>query len=277
MPAVRPSPPPPDRVLRAFGTHGPASRLPGGQGTSWRAGSLVLKPGTDGEEARWLAEVLDSVREEGFRVPRPARTADGRCVVEGWSAARWVAGEAGPVGRWADLFATSRAFHRAVRHVSRPAVLDHRDHAWARADRSAWGERPPPGVDGLEPLRSALARYTQPVREPAQLVHGDLSGNVLFADGLAPAVIDLSPYWRPPAFADAVAVADGLLWWGQGGSAQSAGLLAAAGRAGEPAWVARGLLFRLDTLGHQLADSGSRPRRADLAPYAAALEVLAAA
>lgn len=45
-------------------------------------------------------------------------------------------------------------------------------------------------------------------------MHGDLTGNVLFADGLAPAIIDFSPYWRPAPFASAVVVADALLWEG---------------------------------------------------------------
>jgi hypothetical protein len=72
-------------------------------------------------------------------------------------------------------------------------------------------------------------------------VHGDLSGNVLFHRGLPPAVIDVSPYWRPPAFAEGILVADGLLWWGEG-----AELMTAARLSGDPSWSARGLLFRLD-------------------------------
>ncbi len=47
-----------------------------------------------------------------------------------------------------------------------------------------------------------------------QIVHGDLTGNVLFADHLPPAIIDLSPYWRPPTFASAIVVADALVWEG---------------------------------------------------------------
>ena len=43
-------------------------------------------------------------------------------------------------------------------------------------------------------------------------MHGDLTGNVLFADGLPPAVIDFSPFWRPTGFASAVVVGDALLW-----------------------------------------------------------------
>jgi prepilin-type processing-associated H-X9-DG protein len=66
----------------------------------------------------------------------------------------------------------------------------------------AWGERDPASVLAAAPaplngqLRSLLAAR-RPVHLPAQLIHGDLGGNVLFADGEPPAVIDFSPYWRP--------------------------------------------------------------------------------
>ena len=47
---------PPDRVLDLFAAEGVLERLEGGQGTSWRAGDLVLSPGHDESEA-WLAPV----------------------------------------------------------------------------------------------------------------------------------------------------------------------------------------------------------------------------
>ncbi|WP_367325850.1 hypothetical protein [Streptomyces sp. HUAS ZL42] len=50
-------------------------------------------------------------------------------------------------------------------------------------------------------------------QDAAQLIHGDLTGNVLFAADEVPAVIDFSPYWRPPVFAEAIVVAGGLLWF----------------------------------------------------------------
>src|SRR5690348_13460144 len=46
------------------------------------------------------------------------------------------------------------------------------------------------------------------------LIHGDLGGNVLFAPGQPPAVIDFSPYWRPAGLALAVAAVDALTWSG---------------------------------------------------------------
>ena len=252
-----------------FGVEPRATRLPGGQGTSWAAGELVFKPVGDEEEARWLAETLTSVVQDGYRLAEPVRATDGRWVVDGWTAARWVAGDPGPVGHWQELLAASRAFHAAVRDVPRPALLDRRSHWWAKADRSAWGETEPPPAPALRLLRSRLLRFTRPATDRPQLVHGDLSGNVLFHERLPPAVLDMSPYWRPQLFAESIIVADGLLWWGAGGE-----LLSAAGRAGEPSWLARGLLFRLDTVGHELASSGGSPSDHDVASFDAALTLL---
>jgi uncharacterized protein (TIGR02569 family) len=74
----------------------------------------------------------------------------------------------------------------------------------------------------------------------SQLVHGDLTGNVLFADGLPPAVIDFSPFWRPPGYATAIVVGDALLWEGADES-----LLAAVSRVDDfPQLLLRALVFR---------------------------------
>jgi uncharacterized protein (TIGR02569 family) len=256
-------------VRREFGADSLPERLLGGQGTSWRAGGLVFKPVADEEEARWLGRVLASVAQDGFRLAEPVATSDGRWVVEGWGAARWVAGEANPAAHWQGLLAASRAFHQALRRVPRPPFLDRRTHWWARADRSTWDETAPPSVPALRRLRADLTRFTRPVLDYSQLIHGDLSGNVLFDPSLPPAVIDVSPYWRPQHFADAIVLADALLWWNE-----DAALLSAAGRAGAPSWVARGLLFRLDTLGFELAETGRVPGEADLATYDRAITVL---
>lgn len=54
----------------------------------------------------------------------------------------------------------------------------------------------------------------RPLEARHQLVHGDLTGNVLFAEGLTPAIIDFSPFWRPAPYASAIVVADALVWEG---------------------------------------------------------------
>jgi Ser/Thr protein kinase RdoA (MazF antagonist) len=57
-----------------------------------------------------------------------------------------------------------------------------------------------------------LVAALRPVRVPSQVIHGDLTGNVLFDDSQPPAIIDFSPYWRPAAYASAIVVADALVW-----------------------------------------------------------------
>ncbi|MDH2445426.1 TIGR02569 family protein [Amnibacterium sp. CER49] len=265
-------------ALRAFGLGGTPRRLPGGQGCSWVLGEgherVVLKrvaPGLEAEEAAWCADLLSALAgERGFRIAVPVPSTTGTWIAEGWTVSRWVEGEPGPEGRWPALLAAARAFHAALAGMPRPAFLARRTHRWARADRAAWDEEARPTHPGVAPLAARLRALVRPPAEPPQLVHADLSGNVLFAPGLPPAVIDLSPYWRPAVYAEAIAVADGLLWHGEG-----AALLDVAGRAGDLPLVARGALFRLLDLDEQLLPGGIDAHAA-LAPYARVAALLEA-
>lgn len=202
---------PPATVLAAFGLTSRPVPLGGGQGGAWRVGGAVLKP-LDAEpvESAWTAELFEALPLDGFRVPRPRRAADGSLHVAGWAA--WEAVEGGHEPRWLDIIEVGEAFHAALAAVPRPAFLDTRTDRWSVADRVAWGERRLDGVhvEHLDRLRAVL----RPVSARSQLVHGDLTGNVLFAPGLPPAVIDFSPYWRPTGWASAVVVSDALTWQG---------------------------------------------------------------
>jgi uncharacterized protein (TIGR02569 family) len=206
---------PPAHVLAAFEAAGPPELLGGGQGQAWRCGDVVLKPldwAMSPEELDWQGAVLGGVREDGFRVPRLRRAAGGSALVDGWCAWEYVEGEHAE-RRWAEVIAVGERFHAALAGVPRPDLIDARTDHWAIGDRVAWGELPADRFARVKHLPRLLAAL-RPLDEPAQLVHGDLTGNVLFAPGLAPAVIDFSPYWRPRAFASAVVVGDALVWEG---------------------------------------------------------------
>ncbi|MGW0802304.1 hypothetical protein [Nonomuraea sp. NPDC002799] len=204
---------PPASVLAAFRLTGAPHQLAGGQGQSFRVGNAVLKPADDTEEAEWCAEVFAGLTSSTeFRVPRPCRANDGTHVVAGWTAFEFVDGQEGPAGEWATLIAASRAFHRALRHLPRPGLLDRRRHPWAIADRIAWGEISSVTAARTDGLLATLQDLQRPVDAPSQLVHGDLGGNMLLLPGQPPAVIDFSPYWRPVGYAEAIVVADGLLY-----------------------------------------------------------------
>ena len=200
---------PPPSVLLAWDVTDP-KRLPGGQGLSFASGGLVLKPSGDTALAVWLAEVLHGVSADDIRVIRPVRSRARTWVVDGWSAWQWLEGEHRS-DAWDDVLDVSGRFHRAVADVRWSPAL-RASHRWAVADRVAWGEV---GADLPEPVTPLLA-LRRPVELPCQLVHGDLGGNVLFSNTRPPAVIDVSPYWRPAGYADAIVVADAVAWSGAG-------------------------------------------------------------
>lgn len=191
---------PPVHVLATFGVEGEPTPLPGGRGRSWRAGVLVLKP-LDRAPAQlaWEAELFARVEDDGFRIARVRPD-----VVDGWMATEFVEGEHRP-GRWREIIGVGRRLHAALAEKPRPDFLDGLTDPWSIGDRVAWGEEPFP------PLDDVLAAL-EPVDGTPQLVHSDLTGNVLFHPTLPPAIIDFSPYWRPPEFASAVVVADALCW-----------------------------------------------------------------
>jgi uncharacterized protein (TIGR02569 family) len=167
----------------------------------------------------WHAHVCDRITATAFRLPAPVPAGDGRFVVEGWSATTFVTGRPvpeadGTVASWMAVLACSRAFHAAVAEEPGPPLLAARTDRWAKADRVAWGGGIPGeiGPQSQGPLRDVSELIIDEGLTP-QVVHGDLSGNVLLAQGQPPAVIDVSPYWRPAAYADAIVVVDALLWW----------------------------------------------------------------
>jgi len=204
---------PPGTVLAAFGVEHDPVLLPGGQGGTWRAGHLVLKPVDFPAETLWRADVLDGLPDSPeFRIARPARTRDGAWAAQGWEASSFVAGEP-DVSRQDDVLRAGIAFHAAIADRPRPAFLDRRDDPWSYGDRVAWEELPVEASPAATDLLRQLVHARRPVDLDSQVVHGDLPGNVLFADGLPPAVIDWPAYWRPMSWACAVAVADALCWY----------------------------------------------------------------
>lgn len=211
----------------------------------------MFKPG-GGPLHEWLAGALAGVTLDGFRLATPVCTRDGAWEFAGWSATRWVQGGApdtAAVSTWREVLTAGRAFHRAVAHLDRPDFLDARQDWWARADRAVWDERD----ICFRPEFAALARRLRGALEPlgpSQIVHADLTNNVLFAAGLPPAVIDISPYWRPPAYAEGVVVADALCWHGAPASLWETLDVSV------PA-VARALLFRMATTNERVTSAAA--------------------
>lgn len=233
--------PPPGTVVRAFGVSRDPEALEGGEGGSWRAGDLVFKAAPAVDEWSWLGEHLSTVREDGFRLALPVPALDGRWVVDQWCAQTWLAGSHQGGDRWIDVLTLCERFHRASAHLPRPPFIEDRTHAWAIGDRVAWEEAELPSPD---PWLERLIALRRPISLPSQLIHGDLTDNVLFDDELAPAIIDPTPYWRPAGFARAIVVHDAVHW----GTADPEPLIAATAHIEEfPQLFVRAAIYRMAT------------------------------
>jgi uncharacterized protein (TIGR02569 family) len=202
-------------VLEAFGVADAPEPLAGGQGETWRAGDIVLKPVGDPGVHDWVSEVQAGWTSAAVRVPDPVRAAGGAWRHEGWAAHRFVPGTTARAGDDPDRFrAGVEAFHAATAGLTAPAALVGRADPWARADRVAWEGAEPAGSDATVTLVRRATAALRPLDLPAQVVHGDLGGNMLWHDDLPPAVIDVSPYVRPAGWPLAVVAMDAVCWEG---------------------------------------------------------------
>ncbi|MCP2332242.1 MULTISPECIES: TIGR02569 family protein [Actinoalloteichus] len=204
--------PPPLHVRAAFGARDdePEPLDPAGV---WRCGEIVLRPVSNPAEAAWAATILGALHPDDLRLSRSVRSSDGRWVVSGWAASRFLTGQ--PEARHDEVVAVSLRLHDATAGLARPRFLDERRDVFSVADRMAWGEE----ETTLDPDRGGrlfevLLGSRRHSRLRAQVVHGDLFGNVLFSRDSSPGVIDFTPYWRPAEWAAAVVVVDGLAWGG---------------------------------------------------------------
>jgi uncharacterized protein (TIGR02569 family) len=163
-------------------------------------------------------------------------------------------------GRWADIAAAGERFHLATAQFPRPSWHPRRTDPFARADRAAWDAEALVPFLSLPPV-GQLGALIKTLPAPDQLIHGDLSGNVLFHPRLAPAIIDLSPYWRPPQFATAVIAVDAMVWEG----ADQDVLRIFRGHPDAPQYLIRAAIFRVVT------DYLCNPQRHEAPPWWPAL------
>lgn len=220
-------------------------------GRRWRCNEVILSRADDHARATFSASVRENLQVDGVRVARPIRSTDGRWVASGWVADTYVIGK--PEPRYDEVVGVADRLHAATASLPRPAFLTPRPGVAPSgvlevADRVAWGAEHEPFTAAAHPLEPdsvtlfrELARFRRPVRAPDQLVHGDLFGTVLFAGAAAPGVVDITPFWRPAAWAAAIVVVDALAW----GDADDGLVQRWSEHAEWPQQLLRAVLFRL--------------------------------
>jgi uncharacterized protein (TIGR02569 family) len=212
MNSARITTPPPRHVLEAYGATGEHERLIGGESRSYRVGDLVFKAVLDPREVFWYHRLTQNIALDGIRLAPLACTNSGELVYDGWCATVFVEGTHVP-GRWEEKIAISRRFHQALAAFTiRPEFISQAGHPWAVADRMVWGEAELVYGDKLSPHIRRLQAILRPTKHTPQLIHGDMTGNILFHSHLPPAIIDFSPYWRPAEYATAIIITDSIVW-----------------------------------------------------------------
>jgi len=202
---------PTDEILEAFGITEKPILLFGGQGTSYACGNIVVKPEEDLEEAGWISQIFSELEIEGIRIPKPIQTTNHQWVYKGWSAHVFVDGET-TKNRWEEKIQICRKFHKAIAGLEKPDLIGKRTHPWEIADRMIWGETIFEYGAKLQSVISRLEPLLQPINLKSQIIHGDMSGNILFHSNQKPAIIDFSPYWHPSEYAVAIIIIDAIVW-----------------------------------------------------------------
>lgn len=216
---------PSEHVLDLFAVPNNLTQL-GDQGPSFRAGDLILCPGHGGAVQEWLSPVLARLAldldtrpgqdRRDLRVAMPVPARNGEWVVDGWAAYRYEPGSR-PLRDLAVIRAVGALLHAELATCidARPLLTHDTTARQEWAERAAFGEVEVDvtGRAAAEPLVRALLaeRDLSADLGQDQLVHGDLARNVLLDAHDAPVVIDLTPCWRPPLWADAVCVLDSAL------------------------------------------------------------------
>ncbi len=208
-------------VLPEFGADGNAElpeALAGGLGRAFRVGQVVLRPVSDGFEAVFIAEVMSRVEvdAECVRVARPVRSAEGSWVVGGWAAWEFHDGfHLEGAHPWNVALRAIEALNDGLAKTGlEAAVPPNRHHPWAVADRVAWDEVSVEVHPRIAELVEGMKEIAPPVDGPSQLIHGDVSGNLLFDEVLPPVVIDFSPFHRPAGHAAAIYAVDAVAEYG---------------------------------------------------------------
>lgn len=232
---------PTSAILEAFGVKGPLRPLPGGRGLCFEAGGIVLRPSDDEAESEWVGGFLllleTSCSTAVYRLPRPVRSnGDAPSFAHhGWTASTFLTGSAASLVPWQQMIQVCRQFHADIKalDIPKPAFLATRSNRFHEADLVTWDEKSLSDVGKVnkeilavvEPALRQIQQLKRPIPDgtSVQIIHGDLTGNMLFDDSadatsyLPPGVIDMTVYWRPADYAEAIIVADGLICHGQGG------------------------------------------------------------
>jgi uncharacterized protein (TIGR02569 family) len=202
-------------ILNSFNLSGDIVPLSGGQNTSVRVNNAVLKPVDDIQHSEWLLNIIYNIKPQGYRLAKPIRSKYGTFVSKRWACTHYEMGH-DINGHIEEKLMVSRLFHRDLSSVNLQDFSPI-ENPWTKGHRIAWeiDELPREIPKEMQECINNLLR-TVSLREQykVQVVHSDLSGNILFDPDLNPLIIDFSPTIAPVEYAEAILVCDCIAWQG---------------------------------------------------------------
>jgi len=200
-------------VIQKFSSNPDFSILHGGQGDAFRSGNLVIKKVFEPEKYRWYAELLSRHPFFDVKYSRPVRSLSGSFIEEGYGATQFLDGEF-IAGRMKEKIQASKTFNRQLKDIPKPKNFNLWISPWTRAQNLAWNNFQLPVEFDTNASRDLgeLFRLWKPIDLPVQLIHVDLSGNILF-DGDVPVIIDFTPGFFPKEYAEVLLLSDSIAWF----------------------------------------------------------------
>jgi uncharacterized protein (TIGR02569 family) len=203
----------PKDVLEAFNMKGNAEPLSGGQNTSLKIHDFVLKPVDNDSYSEWVSNIISKINPQGYRISKPIKSKMGTFIYGGWCCNRYEPGE-NAEGNVSSKLKVARLFHSDLAKVDFHSAPTS-DDPWSKAHEVAWQRKQLPKElcrQAIETIGSLLEKVKLQYSYNVQIVHSDLSGNILFDKTLGPLIIDFSPTISPVEYAEAILVCDCIAW-----------------------------------------------------------------
>jgi hypothetical protein len=205
----------PKNILKSFNLEGEPIPVEGGQNTSVKVHNAILKPVEEKEYYEWSLKLIDNITPISYRISKPYKNKSGSYVSSNWICNRYESGNEVD-GSIEKKLKVSRLFHQ---DLSKFEINDFPEpnNPWAKGHRISWQVEPLPSeftMISKEIINELLLMIRLKRHYNVQIIHGDLSGNILFDDRYDPLIIDFSPTIAPVEYAEAILVCDCIAWQG---------------------------------------------------------------
>lgn len=201
------------KVAQLFGRNTSPVLLKGGQREVYKVDNIVLKPTNNPRESEELAELVQTISAHPkLRIPRSVKSFHGNWVELGHAAWEFLEGTH-MNSNYAKKLQICDFFAEAFEWIKeKPNFINLRKDSWSTADRVTWGELEKEYPTPFQNILEEVTQHLLPLQLKNQIIHGDITGNILFDEEDLPAVIDLTLYWRPKDYAKALLVVDAITW-----------------------------------------------------------------